>query len=535
MPLPTDHGRKVRAVHRDRAVWFLIVVSAVIMCSRLVTVESPRGGTPLLSANDRSRWSTIRALVDQGTYAIDNVIFRPTGKRDPNWYTIDLVRHRGPDGRQHYYSSKPTLLTTLFAAPYWFLHHAGGFSLATKTFYVVRATLLLGHVLPMVFFLILLSRFCDELAKTNWSKLFAVTAACFATPLTTFAISLNNHLPAAVCVLVGTWAVLAIWNQTSPGLKLFVLAGFSAAMTAACELPGLSYLAIVGAILIWKAPAKTLLGFVPPVLLVGVGMLGTNYWAHGTWSTAYAHRNDGPLVATLPSVDTTLIRPGRIDSQLQQQLATAGLSVSADTTLSPRPLNRGYVLWNPTDQQQYALAIDSGGIQVRQWNNWYEYEGSYWSSDKKQGVDRGEPSRVVYAFHVMVGHHGILSLTPIWLLSILGTIIWLMRGDAAERGLAATTILLTLVSLSFFIVLRPVEDRNYGGVSCCFRWIVWLIPLWLLCLIPALDFISRNPFLRKFAMLLLVISIFSATYNNRNPWSHPWLFDYWTYLGWIKY
>ena len=30
------------------------------------------------------------------------------------------------------------------------------------------------------------------------------------------------------------------------------------------------------------------------------------------------------------------------------------------------------------------------------------------------------------------------------------------------------------------------------------------------------------------------IGCFSAAYSADNPWSHPWIFDYWTYLGWIE-
>ena len=36
-------------------------------------------------------------------------------------------------------------------------------------------------------------------------------------------------------------------------------------------------------------------------------------------------------------------------------------------------------------------------------------------------------------------------------------------------------------------------------------------------------------------LLLLAVSVFSAHYAAENPWSHPWIFNYWTSLGWIKY
>ncbi len=40
---------------------------------------------PFLSGNDRSRWATVRALVEHGTYRIDDIISQP------NWDTIDMV------------------------------------------------------------------------------------------------------------------------------------------------------------------------------------------------------------------------------------------------------------------------------------------------------------------------------------------------------------------------------------------------------------------------------------------------------------
>ena len=58
---------------------------------------------PFLSANDRSRWMTIRSLVEHGTYEIDEIVGQPT------WDTIDMVQHRGRDGELHLYSSKPPL------------------------------------------------------------------------------------------------------------------------------------------------------------------------------------------------------------------------------------------------------------------------------------------------------------------------------------------------------------------------------------------------------------------------------------------
>ncbi len=123
---------------RRYAYWILIIASALLMVAVPSTAKSNRNSTAMLSANDRSRWATIRSLVDDGTYAIDNVVYRAPEKRDPDWYTIDMVRHRARDEREHYYSSKPTLLSTLLAAPYWLIKSTTGLNLAENPFPVMR-------------------------------------------------------------------------------------------------------------------------------------------------------------------------------------------------------------------------------------------------------------------------------------------------------------------------------------------------------------------------------------------------------------
>ena len=80
----------------------LIALAAGSMTGRVlrVTNGNHKNPSPFLSANDRSRWCTIRALVDHGTYAIDDIIFDAEGNRIQNWHTIDLVKHRAADGRR---------------------------------------------------------------------------------------------------------------------------------------------------------------------------------------------------------------------------------------------------------------------------------------------------------------------------------------------------------------------------------------------------------------------------------------------------
>src|SRR5688572_28286368 len=75
-------------------------LAAKLAAARQEIERAERRQRPFLSGNDRSRWLTIRALVERGTFALDDVLL------DRHvWNTIDMVKHRGPDGEMHLYSS----------------------------------------------------------------------------------------------------------------------------------------------------------------------------------------------------------------------------------------------------------------------------------------------------------------------------------------------------------------------------------------------------------------------------------------------
>ena len=156
---------------------------------------------------------------------------------------------------------------------------------------------------------------------------------------------------------------------------------------------------------------------------------------------------------------------------------------------------------------------------------------SYWLD--RQGIDRGESSKATYAIHTLVGHHGIFSLTPIWILSFAGVIAWLISADWQRRELAMLVLAISVVCLVFFIGMRPLEDRNYGGMTSGFRWVFWCAPLWLMTMIPAADWLSRSVGRQALGAALLSFSVLSVSYPTWNPWVHPWLYNWMSWCGWI--
>ena len=454
--------------------WLLIAVAVGAMTGRILAVTSVdvialerrlhREGRrdwqlqrPFLSANDRSRWATVRALVEHGTYAIDEVVV------ERGWDTIDMVKHAGRDGNDHLYSSKPPLMATLLAVPYWVIHRATGATLGDYPYEVGRTLLILINVSTMLVYFVVLARLADWIGTTDWARIFMMAAGTLGTFLTTFVVTINNHAPAAACVALALYAALRIWYDDERRWTYFATAGFFAALAATFELPALSFFLLLGAGLLWKAPRKTLAVGTPAALLVAVAALTTNYVAHGSLRPPYMHRSES----------------------------------------------------DPAD-------------------NWYDYtyqrkgrqRESYWRDPV--GIDRGEPSIARYALHVTVGHHGIFSLTPVWALSVVG-VVMLWRRDGLT-ALAALIMVASAVCLTFYI-FRPEMDRNYGGMTAGFRWMFWFAPLWLVALLPTADWLSTSRLGRGFALVLLALSVLSASYPTWNPWTHPWLWNFVDYLG----
>jgi hypothetical protein len=170
-------------------------------------------------------------------------------------------------------------------------------------------------------------------------------------------------------------------------------------------------------------------------------------------------------------------------------------------------------------------------------DNWYRYtytvdgqqRESYWNDP--QGIDRGERSTGTYALHSLVGHHGIFSLTPMWLLSMVGMLMWLFAGDGTRRALAAMIAVLTIVCLVFYLAPDSPAARNYGGMTSGFRWMFWFAPLWLVVMLPAVDRLSRSLGGKALALVLLTLSVLSASYPTWNPWTHPWIYRWLEWWG----
>ncbi len=426
--------------------WFVyVLLLTVTMGQSLAAIFN---SVPLQSANDRSRWCTVWSLVEQGTYQIDSIDQRS------GWSSIDKVRHDG-----HFYSTKPPLFPTMVAGLYWIIKTTTGLNLDQDLYDVAHIILIVVNLLPMLIALILICMLVERYASHDFTRFFVVIAGCFATLLTPFLLTLNNHSIAASSAVFALYPFLKIILDQEYRKRNFILAGFFAMFTCCNELPAALFGLIVFGMLFRANPRLTCLFFVPAALIPLAGFFATTYAATGGWKPFYMYYGT----------------------------------------------------------EKYL----------------YEYRGipSYWKNP--QGLDRNLDSPLVYFFHCTFGHHGIFSLSPIYLLTLAS---WFCIGKTKEhilRPVLWISMILSVIVLGFY--MTRTGNYNYGGNSSALRWMLWLTPFWLISMVPLLDVFCGKRWLQVLGICCLLGSVFSAHHPLHNPCRAPWIYTLLQQSGWIDY
>lgn len=512
---------------------------------------------PTLCANDRSRWATIRALVEKDArvyrfvptdrsapYADGDVLRNCASDcpeknceenrraesyrkelvpyaidkawETPGWESIDVVKHGLNDedwnpanpASGYMYSSKPTLLPTVMAAPYWILNRWFGLSLVEKPFTTVRILLVFYNLIPLALAFWCLASIIDAFGATHVSRAISLAILLFCSYLLTFSATLNNHIPGVACISIALWAAFKILAQGRAKVGYFFLAGFFGAFAVACELPALAFAGLLCLALLVRRPKGTILVSIPAGLIVVAAFFGTNYIAHQTLKPAYAHKRDHMALAAQAAANE-----GETVANEDERA-----SASSETPEFSR------------DDWYYYNYYPSGAPREAKYARL-----SHWAN--RTGIDRGEPSIGRYAFHSTIGLRGVFSLTPTWALSLLAFCVILTAGlarradeprdvqvDRFAKIVAGIGGVLTLVFFAFFMT-RDQGDRNYGGMSCYPRWFFPLTPIFAVVLPPLLD---RALSSRAFRVLLVAAIFWSAAgafYAPWSPWVHPWLYQ----------
>ncbi|MBX6315773.1 MAG: hypothetical protein IRY99_23085, partial [Isosphaeraceae bacterium] len=262
-----------------------------------------------LEANDISRWCTVWALVERGTYAIDECpwqaktqdkVLKPDKLEPPGpgasalrrlEYALAPASWKEGEPTERFYSSKPPLLPTLIAGLLYPFRQATGVKLDKvvpqernerwvqkpvegqpgKTVFVkekpkepvqwpvyvfyYKPVILLLNVIPMLAYLILYARLLDRYAPDDWAWFVSLFAAAWATPLYVFDQTLNNHTVAAYSAFFAIYPLVRIWGEGSRSPWHFAAAGFFGAFCACNELPAALFGLLLFGLLLYRFPS----------------------------------------------------------------------------------------------------------------------------------------------------------------------------------------------------------------------------------------------------------------------------------------
>jgi hypothetical protein len=437
---------------------------------------------PMFSSNDKSRWATVRALVHDGTYVIgkrtESDPQNPKAYKDegivaePAYKSTDVVLN--PDTHE-FYSSKPPLMATIAAAEYWLLNRALGWDIDRDRWLVIPSIVLTWNVIPFAVYLVLLGRLIDSIGTTDFGKLVAYTTAALATFLTTFAGTLNNHTPAAFCVLFAAYPLLkAVMENRDMTPAGYACSGFFAGFAATFELPALSFVAALAVPLLVARTRNALLFFVPAAALPILALYGCNYIALGTVVPVY-EKFDSPWYKFEGSHWSKVGTP-----------AAKGLDFNDE----------------PTTVYAFHLSLGHHG--------WFSLTPIWF-----------------VALAGLVGM-GIRSAPAVRAL----------RGKAKGTGWTLELFALMTLTISvvvFVFYLTRTQSYNYGGNTSGPRWLFWLIPLWVLAIPPAADRLARSSGGRLLCAFLLGMSVLSVFYPAWNPWRNPWILQLLEFKDWLRY
>jgi hypothetical protein len=140
----------------------------------------------------------------------------------------------------------------------------------------------------------------------------------------------------------------------------------------------------------------------------------------------------------------------------------------------------------------------------------YHYAGSYWNAPG--GMDALDEPKAVYLVNMLVGHHGVLTMTPLLVVALWSLAKSLRQG--AERAAEARAVGGALIALVGFYA---ITTKNYGGDCVGFRWLIVVMPLLLIFVADWLREMRGRLATLTFA-LFFAVSEYHAIDALRGPW-----------------
>ena len=225
-----------------------------------------------MSGNETSRFATVQAVSEQNTFAIEKTVFS----------TVDKVKKKSGGG--HVYSDKPPFLSFAVGVALKPVRSLTGWNFRehpNKLVYLVD--LVFGGTVNILLFWWLFNLFRRVRRGAVEAKFLLSLGSVMGSWLLSYSVVLNNHTPAALCVL---GAYVALWKYSrKPTYLAAALAGLACGILGSLEIPGgaIFGLALVPALALASPPEKrvehTLMG-VCAVAFAALCVFALNYVAY---------------------------------------------------------------------------------------------------------------------------------------------------------------------------------------------------------------------------------------------------------------
>ncbi len=371
--------------------------------------------------NSASRMATIESLVERGTFSIDGSLFAGTA---------DRVLINGK-----HYSSKPPMLSVLAAGGYFLFSRLTGISFHTDASTSIAFVNILTGLLPYLLMLYIFYRFLMEWSDSRRTVILGLFIFTLNFLGLGYATDINNHTPAAACILISFYSAFLIRLRKKDGTCRWLTSGLLAGLASTFE-----------------------------------------FWA-GFFALSFAlylffHDRRRTMLLFLPA---------------------AAIPVAGHFLLS--------------------LASTGSILPVYLRPELYQFQNGYWTAPV--GIDALNEPKLIYFFNILFGHHGLFSMTPVFLLAVWSMLIAVKKrtGRMWEALAVGIPIIVTILFLG-------IRTRNYGGICAGLRWMILAMPLLFLFVAEWIENHRSSAAMILLGVLFLIglVMLADVPWANAGPW-----------------
>lgn len=145
----------------------------------------------------------------------------------------------------------------------------------------------------------------------------------------------------------------------------------------------------------------------------------------------------------------------------------------------------------------------------------YQYPNSYWLAPT--GIDALDEPRLTYLFNMLLGHHGVLSMTPALVFAL-----WAMYRASVGKSQYRPEALCIGLAFCVMVVFYTFTTKNYGGLCVGFRWLMPVTPI-LLAFVPLWLSNTRS----RAAWSIFVVGVLVGQFHAMSGLHDPWMPSQW--------